>query len=436
VADSVGSNDVGVDAPSAMGPTYYRDIKPIFDAMCVRCHAPGGVRQSVPLDTFEGASLWAAAIKEQVMSHAMPPWKATKGCREYTYDESLTDEEIGRISDWVEGGAFAGLDTDEAVAPRLVEFASLSRIDHTIAMPTQYTPQLSPDDYRCFLLPWEAEKPTYITGFGALPGNHNVVHHIIAYLIEPQAADEFKAWEAAEATPGYTCFGGPSGPGGSQGFTSGVRFIGGWAPGGVGGDFPAGTGLRIEPGSYISLQIHYNTLSADPEPDLSSVVFKTDDVVEHAAIIQPWTFYQWVIGSGMEIPAGEKSVTHSWGADPFNLPIDLFDGANALRIYSAALHMHNLGSSGSTYIERADGSEECLLEIEDYEFSWQRAYGFVEPTEISKGDKLMIQCEWDNSAANQAYVDGKQVESQDVKWGEGTSDEMCVGFYYVVPFTK
>jgi hypothetical protein len=286
------------------------------------------------------------------------------------------------------------------------------------------------------LIPWDGEETTYITGFGALPGNHNVVHHIIAYLVEPHGVDKFKAWEEEDETPGYTCFGGPSGPGGSQGLGSDVRFIGGWAPGGVGGDFPPGTGLRIDPGSYISLQVHYNTFAGEPEPDLSKVVFKTDDTVEHEALVQPWTAYQWLIGAGMEIPAGEASVSHSWGADPFNLPIDLFDGAKALRIYSAALHMHNLGVAGTTYIERADGSQECLLKIEDYDFGWQRSYGFMEPTEIRAGDQLTIQCEWDNSAANQPHVDGKRVEPRDVKWGEGTTDEMCVGFYYVVPLKE
>jgi mono/diheme cytochrome c family protein len=423
-------------AVATESPTYYRDIKPLLDAMCVRCHTAGGVRASVPLDNEEDATVWAEAIRDQVASLKMPPWKATKDCKEYAFDESLTEEEIARVESWVEGGALPGVETDPPILARPVEFANLSRIDVTVEMPAEYTPQLSPDDYRCFLMPWDGDKTTYITGFGALPGNPEVVHHVIAYLIEPDAAATYVAWDQAEETPGYTCFGGPAGPGGeSTGLGSGVRFLGGWAPGGVGGDFPPGTGMRVEPGSYIALQVHYNTFNNDPEPDLTSVVFKTDDSVEHEALVQPWTKIQWVMGQGMKIPAGEEHVEHTWGADPFSLPIDLFDGATGLRLYSASLHMHNLGKGGTTYIERADGTTECLLNIDDYDFGWQRSYGFKEPTEIRKGDKLTIHCEWDNSAANQPYLEGKKIEPRDQHWGEGTTDEMCVGFFYIVPFT-
>lgn len=427
------SSDVSApDGVAAMGATYYRDIKPILDTMCVRCHGPGGIRESVPLDNVESVTAWAGAIREEVEAGRMPPWKAGGGCRDYTSDESLTEGEITRISQWVEGGALPGAASDEAMPARDIDFATLSRVDVTAAMPHAYTPQQSPDDYRCFLIPWEAQDTTFITGFGAVPGNPLVVHHVIAYLVEPQALPEFQAWDEAEEQSGYTCFGGPSGPGGDIGLASGVRFLGGWAPGGIGADFPAGTGIRVEPGSAIALQVHYNTFDASPAPDLSSVVFRTDDIVEHEAFIQPWTYYGWLLGNGMEIPAGEKSVTHSWGADPFSLPIDLFNGAKGLRLYSASLHMHNLGVSASTYIERADGSQECLLSVEDYDFAWQRTYGFAEPVEIRKGDKLTIQCEWDNSPANQPFQNGVQVDPVDQAWGEGTTDEMCIGFYYMV----
>ncbi len=433
--DAVGSADVAPDGAATQleSPTYYRDIKPLLDTMCVRCHSEGGVRASVPLDTEEDATVWADAIRDQVVSRKMPPWKATDGCREYAHDESLTEEEIQKISAWVEGGSLPGAASDTPVEARPVDFASLSRVDVTVEMPVEYTPKIIPDDYRCFLLPWTAETKTYITGFGALPGNPEVVHHVIAYLIEPQASDEFIAWEEAEEEPGYTCFGGPSGPGGGVGLSSGVRFLGGWAPGGVGSDFPPGTGMPVEPGSYVALQVHYNTFSNQPQPDLTKVVFKTDDSVEHEAMVQPWTNPQWLMGKGMKIPAGEELVEHTWGADPFSLPIKLFGDATGLRIYSAAIHMHNLGIGGRSYIERSDGTEECLLNVNDYDFGWQRTYSFVQPTEIRKGDKLKIHCKWDNSPANQPVKDGKKVEPVDQRWGEGTTDEMCVGFFYVVP---
>ena len=245
IDSSVTDTAIDIDASvTTESPTYHRDIKPILDTMCVRCHSDGGVRASVPLDSEENAVLWADVIRDQVLSRTMPPWKATDGCREYRHDESLTEEEIERIAMWVEDGALPGIPTDAPVEARFVDFATLSRVDVEVEMPVEYTPKLIPDDYRCFLLPWQEETKTYITGFGALPGNPEVVHHVIAYLIEPQAVEEFIAWEEAEDDPGYTCFGGPSGPGGPATVLSApVGPVGPSAPAGpVGPAGPSGPG--------------------------------------------------------------------------------------------------------------------------------------------------------------------------------------------------
>ena len=40
-------------------------------------------------------------------------------------------------------------------------------------------------------------------------------------------------------------------------------------------------------------------------------------------------------------------------------------------------------------------------------------------------------CSWDNSASNQQIIDGDILEPIDVQWGEGTTDEMCLGGFYV-----
>ena len=44
---------------------------------------------------------------------------------------------------------------------------------------------------------------------------------------------------------------------------------------------------------------------------------------------------------------------------------------------------------------------------------------------------LRISCTWDNSAENQPVVAGAVIEPQDVQWGEGTTDEMCLGILLV-----
>ena len=57
---------------------------------------------------YESARPWAKAIKEEVLNRTMPPWGAVKGFGDFRDDTSLTQDEITRIAEWVEGGAPEG----------------------------------------------------------------------------------------------------------------------------------------------------------------------------------------------------------------------------------------------------------------------------------------------------------------------------------------
>ena len=92
--------------------------------------------------------------------------------------------------------------------------------------------------------------------------------------------------------------------------------------------------------------------------------------------------------------------------------------------------MHQLGASTRMDIERAGGNRECMLNIPRWNFEWQLTYGFSEPKIVARGDRVGIQCRFDNSAANQPTIAGVQRAPADVNWGEGTTDEMCVGFIF------
>jgi len=85
--------------------TFTRDISRIFDRRCNSCHGPSS---DIPLSTYEQARPWAVAIKEQVLSRAMPPWGAVKGYGNLKPDRALTQEEIAIIAAWVIGGAPQG----------------------------------------------------------------------------------------------------------------------------------------------------------------------------------------------------------------------------------------------------------------------------------------------------------------------------------------
>ena len=110
--------------------------------------------------------------------------------------------------------------------------------------------------------------------------------------------------------------------------------------------------------------------------------------------------------------------------------IGLSDG-DSFEIHSAAHHMHLLGTQGRAWVEKSDGTSRCLLEIDDWDFNWQEAYSLEETVRVDAGDRMHLQCHWDNSAENQPIIDGELVAPEDVSWGDGTRDEMCLGVYYI-----
>lgn len=411
-----GGGGSAAGTPPADAVTYWQDAKPILDAKCNGCHTAGGIAPFA-LETYDQAYPMRGLIKTATQAGTMPPWPPAKGCNEYYSDRSLTEEQIATLAAWTDGGGVEGDPAKPGGPVDLGPTNDLSRVDRSLEMPVEYTPAKEPDDYRCFVLDWPGTETEFVAGFRANPGNAAVVHHVIAFLIDPANVAEVETRDASEAGPGYTCYGG-----------AGVKsqWLGGWAPGSLGADNPEGTGIRVEPGSKVVLQIHYNTLTAGAQADRTSVDFKVEKSVTTEGRIQPWAKPTWLSGDGMLIPAGEADATHSFTYDMTTLG----DGS-PVTIHAAGLHMHQLGKYGSLRIERADGTSECMLDIPHWNFHWQGSYSFLEPKTINPGDKVTLECHWDNSAANQPLVDGVKLPPKDVTWGESTTDEMCLGTFYI-----
>jgi hypothetical protein len=309
------------------------------------------------------------------------------------------------------------------------------------------------------------------------------VHHVIVYLVSGAEAAKFRAYDQAEAGPGYTCYGGPqasSASGGLEGLDprqvlaalqklgltpddvrskriteaqfvalaselgrepGSFRSIGSWVPGAPASPFPAGTGIRVEPGSVIVAQVHYNTNSVDPSPDQSVIEVATTGAVQREAILMQALDLGWVsngiVGQPMTIPAGAAKVEHSTSLGFDSTFITLarrnlrLPETAPLVIHTANHHMHERGTRQRSELRRADGSTACLLDIPAWDFQWQGSYTLTTPITMKAGDQLWMGCTWDNSAANQPIINGVPATPATLSWGEGTSDEMCLGGFYV-----
>lgn len=402
--------------PAPQPVTYHQDVAPLVQEKCGSCHVEGGIAP-FPLQTYEQTFEMREAIKAAVKARIMPPWMPDSDCTQYAQDRSLSSEQVDLLTRWVDEGGSEGDASDVPADNSGSSTPGLPRVDLELAMPVAYSPRQSPDEYRCFMLDWPQTDVSYVTGFVAKPGRASIVHHIIAFLIPPEEVATYQALEAKDPEPGYTCFGGPGGN------ASQVQWIGSWVPGSLGAVLPPGTGIRVAPGSKVVLQVHYNLSSANAAPDRTSIALSLASSVDKLAIMQPWADPKWLQQGGMPIPAGNADAHHRFsfdissalsyvtrGAFPNNVPIN---------VYGAGLHMHTLGSWAKMEIERKSGATECMLKIPHWNFHWQGGYSFAQPKVVKPGDRIAVECHWDNSLPN----------AKDVEWGEGTSDEMCLGMF-------
>ena len=96
--------------------TWSREISRIVNSRCVSCHRPGG--KAFSLLTYKEARPWARAIAEEVLERRMPPWGAVKGFGDFRNDQSLTQEQLELIAQWVDGGAPEGDPKNLAPPPK------------------------------------------------------------------------------------------------------------------------------------------------------------------------------------------------------------------------------------------------------------------------------------------------------------------------------
>lgn len=388
-------------------PTYHRDVRPILEEACTGCHADGGIAP-FSLEDYASAVTFGPLMVEAISTGQMPPWPPSTCCAPLMHPRELDEESLAVIEKWLDNDAPEGDPND---APPPPPPGGLSRIDLEIQMPEPYTPSatLGPsDDQRCFLLDWTIEDETFVTGLEVVPGRRELVHHAIVYAIPEAQVGIYQAFDNGDDGPGWRC------PGGIV--QSADAYIGGWVPGGAVHDYPAGLGRKVKRNSAVLIAIHYE-ISAGPAPDQTSVRFKFDDSVatevEGLAVMDP----TWLVGRGMLIPAGETDVVHKYAYDPstwFNL-------GQPLKIHNVNLHMHEFGTRASLAIFRKNGDVDCLMHIDEWDFAWQGEYFLENPVTVNYGDKVYIECHFDNGPDNQ--IDGGA--PKDLWWGD--DKEMCIG---------
>ena len=433
-------------APDPIEPvpaTFEAGILPIMGGACAQCHTGVGPgTQHVRLETAGQVADNASDIALLVGSGLMPPWPASEVSAPFRHDWSLNSEEIKAVKAWFDAGATLDVDPSTEITPTQ-DVVSLADVDLEIAPEAGFDGDPSyGDEYRCLIYDPGLTEPAWLLGFEFVPDQAEVVHHAIGYRIAAEERQRAAQKDAAATDGGgWTCFGG-SGLGFDEIFV-------GWAPGQVATTFPSGSGLLLEPGEFLVIQIHYH-FDIDAPEDRSSIRLdfaedgeQLDEVYleplvapaeipcttdetgplcnRKTALDQKVAEYglrgapaDFILAACGQSTADFASMTDGIATSSCDTPI----GYEATLI-SVLGHMHELGKSFRMTLNPGRPDEMVLLDIPDWDFDWQFNYNLAVDVALERGDEIRIECSWDRSLRD------PDLEPAYVLWADGTDDEMC-----------
>lgn len=384
--------------------TYSQSVASILNKNCVSCHREGEVAP-FRLDTYAQAKLWAPMIADVAKRRIMPPWKATPGYGDFHNNRSLTDDEVATLTRWAETGAPVG---NLAAAPKPPTFPgdwSGGKPDLILRPERPYkVAGEGKDEYRCFVLPAEFTKDTYVKISQIKPGNRTIVHHIIVY-VDPSGKAALEA-DAKEPGDGFI---NPRAGAGDP--VDGAYWLTGWAPGGFVSPPPEGVVVPVPKGARLIMEVHYHRSGKD-EIDQSALglTFARDTVKQFSQM-------SGVSAYSLQLKPGEANIQVS---NSVTLPQDY-------TLRSVAPHMHQIGKEMHIWAVKPDGVKEELIWLKNWDFQWQTAYDYRKPVSLPKGTKLYLEAVFDNSAENPRNPNRPP---KLITWGEASTDEMCIGFMF------
>jgi hypothetical protein len=383
--------------PSAIKtPTFARDVAPIFQAKCQTCHHQG-TSAPMSLTTFEEVRPWAKSIQQRVANRDMPPWHLDKtvGIKHYKNDRSLSDDEISTVLRWVDAGAPQGNPAD---LPKPLVFAPdsnwfIGEPDLKVTTPNDFTMYASgPDWWIDQFADVTIDEDRWIKAMEIKPSNPKIVHHVVIYVIEP---------DAPEGTP-----------------ETGVQ-LHEYAVGKYGDIFGDNTGRLLKKGTKLRYDMHYFAIGSE-QHNKTTMAFKfyPKGVVPKYQVRSQ--ALRNIPNDELEVPPNTVVRTDGYFRLPRNARIDAFQP-----------HMHMRGR-GMTLeaIDPASNRTQILSSVDHFDFNWHINYVYAddEAPLLPAGTVLHMIGIHDNTSANRRNPDPNMW----VGFGERSVDDMLQVWVNVV----
>ena len=434
------------DTTLTSSTTFTKDVLPILQRSCQNCHRPG-TGAPMSLLTYEQARPWARAIKDRVVTRQMPPWHVDRSIGEFDADPSLSDDEITTIAAWADHGALRGNPAD---APPPLELEDLNqwtygKPDLIVSMVEGFTiPSEGPDFYPSEVVDPGLTEDRYVKWVQVIPSAWCCVHHSHVYVSVPETAEDLEEFRLGMGSN-----------------TEEIDLIE-YAMGSSGQLYPEGTGRKLPAGGMFRFAPHYHPWGEDTH-DIQRVGIKfypKDEVPElivtahrlRTGVGNDWVLNREAVEDRLlragydldlheeEMPSGALIDDNTLnGVALMSIPPNtvarherFWPLPNPALILSFQPHMHFRGSRMLLEAIHLDGRREVLVDVNNYEQSWQIVYPFQEALLFPKGTILHSVSWHDNTSNNKHNPD----PSAWLGWGGRTMDEMGQGWTDIAFMTE
>jgi hypothetical protein len=371
---------------------FYNNIQPLIHTKCASCHRPGG-GAPFSLITYEDVSKRASFIKKVISSRYMPPWRADDHYTSFSNNRSLTDEEIKKITAWIDSDAPKGktdLRSEKDLLTKIKAGTTYGRTpDLTLKMKYSYIVKANRGErFVVFKIPFESASEANVEAVEFTTNDKRIIHHanFAIHPVEDPSIDIHKTIDSVDLNTSLHLY--------DQWlpYKKKMIYYGGWIPGTSFESYPEGMGWVMPKRGVLLLTVHFAPSGKTAE-SISGVnfFFKKTPIKRHVKVIS--------LGSG------------GIGEDDIYPPLVLFAGevqTHRLRIANSREdisllyiwpHMHYLGKDFKAFATRENDTIP-LVHIPSWDFRWQEIYRYKKPVILKKGDIVNVYGTYDNTANN------------------------------------
>jgi hypothetical protein len=391
-------------------PTFSRDVWPIMKQSCVPCHQAGQIAP-MAFTSYGQVRPWARAIRQAVLTRAMPPWHAEENkLHSFRNDRSLSQGNIQTILAWVDAGAPEGTPLAPFAPGPESRSWKLGTPDLTVQVPGFHVPASGFLPYSFLIVPLHLDHDVWVRAAEFRIDQRAVIHHINAFVRAPESS--FLAGFASNQIFVPTVAERGRKREGERLFDRRQLLLG-YEPGYDPMPWLDNGAKLIKAGSDLVFELHYNPNGkAVVDHSELGLYFSKSEPEKRVLAIDTLRDLDLSIPPGAADYISQASVTL----------------ARPVQLISVQPHMHVRGKSMCVQAIYPDGRTETLVNVPRYDFNWQTTYAFRDPINLPAGTTLQSKAGFDNSGNNPNNPDPKAT----VHWGDQTIDEMHIAFLELV----